>query len=64
MVRDAIPKPQPLAGGEFATIRLRLLKVAVRIRETASRIGRAFASNCPDADLFRGLVGVLITRPT
>ena len=64
LVRDAIPKPQPLAGGEFATIRLRLLKVAVRIRETASRIRLAFASNCPDADLFRGLLGVLITRPT
>lgn len=64
MVRDAIPKPQPLASGEFATIRLRLLKVAVRIRETASRVRLAFASNCPDADLFRGLVGVLITRPT
>ncbi len=64
MVRDAIPKPQPLARGEFATIRLRLLKIAVRIRETASRVRLAFASNCPDADLFRGLVGVLITRPT
>ena len=64
MVRDAIPKPQPLASGEFAAIRLRLLKVAVRIRETASRVRLAFASNCPDADLFRGLVGRLITRPT
>ena len=63
MVRDAIPKPQPLASGEFATIRLRLLKVAVRIRETASRIRLAFASNCPDADLFRGLAGALITHP-
>lgn len=64
MVRDAIPKPQPLANGEFATIRLRLLKVAVRIKETASRVRLAFASNCPDADLFRSLAGVLITRPT
>jgi hypothetical protein len=63
-VRDAIPRPQPLASGEFSTIRLRLLKIAVRIRETASRVRLAFASNCPDAALFRGLVGTLILRPT
>ena len=63
-IRDAIPRPQPLASGEFSTIRLRLLKIAVRIKETASRVRLAFASNCPDASLFRGLVGTLILRPT
>jgi hypothetical protein len=63
-VRDTIPKPQPLASGEFSTIRLRLLKVAVRIKETASRVRLAFAANCPDAELFRDLVGALILRPT
>jgi hypothetical protein len=63
-VREAIPRPQPLASGEFSTIRLRLLKVAVRIKETASRIKLAFAANCPDAALFRGLIGALIQRPT
>ena len=63
-VRDAIPRPQKLASGEFSTIRLRLLKIAVRIKETASRVSLAFASNCPDAALFRGLVGALILRPT
>jgi len=63
-VRDAIPRPQPLASGEFSTIRLRLLKIAVRVKETASRVRLAFASNCPDAALFRGLVGTLILRPT
>ncbi len=63
-IRDAIPQPQSLANGEFSTIRLRLLKIAVRIKETASRISLAFASNCPDAALFRGLVGTLILRPT
>jgi hypothetical protein len=46
-VRDAIPKPQALANGEFSTIRLRLLKIAVRIKETASRIKLSFAANCP-----------------
>ena len=44
-----------MASGEFSTIRLRLLKIAVRIRETASRIRLAFAANCPDAALFREL---------
>src|SRR5271167_4180848 len=63
-VRDEIPRSQPLASGEFSTIRLRLLKIAVRIKETASRIKLAFAANCPDAALFRGLVGALILRPT
>ena len=63
-LRDAIPQPQPLARGEFSTIRLRLLKIAVRIKETASRVSLAFAANCPDAALFRGLVGTLILRPT
>ena len=64
MVRNAIPKPQPLATSEFSTIRLRLLKIAVRIKETTSRIRLAFAANCPDATLFRGLIGALIPRPT
>ena len=63
-IRNAIPRPQPLASGEFATIRLRLLKIAVRIRETASRVRLAFAANCADAALFHGLVGTLILRPT
>jgi len=63
-LRHAIPRPQQLASAEFSTIRLRLLKIAVRIKETASRIRLAFAANCPDAALFRGLVGALIPRPT
>jgi len=64
MVRNAIPKPQPLASSEFSTIRLRLLKIAVRVKETTSRVRLAFAANCPDAELFRGLLGTLILRPT
>ena len=55
-VRDAIPKIQDLARAEFKTIRLRLLKIATRIMETKSRIRVAFATACPDAELFRGLV--------
>jgi hypothetical protein len=60
---SVIPPSQPLASGAFPTIRLRLLKIAVRIKETMNRIRLAFASNCPDAALFRGLVGTLVLRP-
>jgi hypothetical protein len=63
-IQDAIPSEHPLARAEFSTIRLRLLKVAVRVRETASRVRLAFAANCPDAGLFRRLVGSLAPRPT
>jgi hypothetical protein len=52
-VREAIPKPQPLAVAEFATLRARLLKIAARITETATRVRIAFAAACPEADLFR-----------
>ena len=54
-VRNAIPKAQPLALAEFATLRARLLKIAARITETASRVRIAFAAACPEADLFRRL---------
>ena len=36
-VRDAIPKQCDLAKAEFATLRLRLLKIAARVIETANR---------------------------
>ena len=52
-VRDACPAPHPLAVAEFATIRVRLLKIAARITETATRVRIALASACPDAALFR-----------
>ena len=63
-VQDAVPVQQPLARGDFNSLRLRLLKVAVRVKETASRVRLAFTAGCPDKVLFRGLVGTLILRPT
>ena len=59
-VRHAIPKVRELATAEFATLRLRLLKIAARVIETASRIRLAFAAACPEADLFRSLPGALL----
>ena len=55
-VRDAIPRPQPLACAEFTTLRMRLVKIGARISETFSRVRIAFAAACPEAELFRGLV--------
>jgi hypothetical protein len=54
-VRDAVPSPQPLATAEFSTWRLRLIKIAARITETATRVRVAFAAACPEAELFRGI---------
>src|SRR5689334_1856988 len=54
-LRDAIPNPQSLAQAEFSTLRARLLKVAARITETATRVRIAFAACCPEAVLFRGI---------
>jgi len=59
-VRDAIPNVRDLAKAEFATLRLRLIKIAARVIETASRVRIAFAACCPEADLFRGLPGALM----
>jgi hypothetical protein len=42
-----------LRNAEFNTLRLRLVKVAARIGETAHRV--RIASACPDATLFRDI---------
>lgn len=60
-LRDAIPAANPLAKAEFATLRLRLLKVAARVVETLARVRVFLASACPDAVLFRHLAGRLAT---
>jgi len=58
-LRDAIPAASPLAKAEFATLRLRLIKIGARVVEKAARIRIHFASACPDAALFRMLAGRL-----
>ena len=56
-VRDAIPKVRELATAEFATLRLRLLKIAARVVETASprapRLRRCMPGSRPDPLLTR-----------
>ncbi|NGM37992.1 MULTISPECIES: IS1380 family transposase [Methylobacterium] len=62
-VRDAVPNAHRLAKAEFATLRLRLLKLGARIRETATRVRLAFAAACPEADLLRHLIVALAPAP-
>ena len=59
-MRDAIPKVRDLARAEFATLRLRLLKIAARVVETRHRVRIAFAAACPEADLVPGLTAILM----
>jgi hypothetical protein len=62
-VRDAVPSAHALSKAEFATLRLRVLKIGARIRETAYRVRIAFAAACPDATLFRHLAIALRPAP-
>jgi len=62
-LRDAIPKLRDLARVEFATLRLRLIKIAVRVKETATRIRLAYAAGCPEADIFIGLAAAFPPKP-
>ena len=54
-MHDELLRRRDLAKAEFTTLRLRLIKIAARVIETASRVRLAFAAACPEADLFRGL---------
>ena len=59
-VRDLVPKSSALANAEFATIRLHLIKLGARVRETRSRVRIAFATASPEAILFRQLAHALV----
>jgi hypothetical protein len=54
-VRDAIPKKEPLAKAEFATIRERLFKIGARVIEHAARIRIHLPTSFPEARLFRAV---------
>ena len=54
-LRDAIPTQHVLARAEFKTLRLRLIKIAARVIETATRVRIAFAASCPEAGLFSAI---------
>jgi Transposase DDE domain group 1 len=57
--RNAIAKRLPLAVAEFATLRLRLIKIAARVIEGTARIHVHLPTACPDHAVFRQLAGRL-----
>jgi hypothetical protein len=52
-LRAAMPATSAWAVAEFATLRLRLIKLAARVIETAARIRIRLPSACPDKAAFR-----------
>ena len=58
-MRKAIPKRSLLSTAEFATIRLRLIKIAARVVESVARIRVYLPTACPDRDVFRAIAGRL-----
>ena len=59
-VRGAIPKARDLATAEFATLRRKLLEIAARVVEIATRVRLAIAAACSEADLFASLPAALM----
>src|SRR4030088_3360126 len=63
-VRSAIPKTNPLAKCEFATIRERLIKIGARVVEHIARIRIQLPTSCPERALFRTVaLGLLRSGP-
>jgi len=56
-LRAAAPKRSGWKTAEFATVRLRLIKLAARVVEGAARIRVWLPTACPDAAIFRLLAG-------
>jgi hypothetical protein len=55
LLRNAIPAASTLKTACFTTLQLRLVKLAARVRETATRVRLAFAAACPDQELITAL---------
>jgi Transposase DDE domain group 1 len=64
LLRDAIPAASTLKTACFTTLQLRLVKLAARVRETATRIRLKFAAACPDQALITALFRHRALRPT
>ena len=62
-LRAAAPKASEWARAEFATLRLRLIKIAARVVEKTARIRVSLPSACPEKRLFALLACRLATRP-
>ena len=63
-MRAAIPRSNPLARGEFTTIRERLIKIGARVIEHLARIRIHLPTSCPEGALFRTVaLGVMPSGP-
>ena len=63
-VRAAIPRTNPLANCEFATLRERLIKIGARVIEHIARIRVQLPTSCPEGALFRAVaLGLLLSGP-
>ena len=63
-VRAAIPRSNPLAKCEFATIRERLIKIGARVIEYLARIRIHLPTSCPEGALFRTVaLGLMPSGP-
>src|ERR1700687_5052491 len=63
-VRAAIPRVNPLASAEFATIRERLIKIGARVIEHLARIRIQLPTSCPEGALFRAVaLGLMPSGP-
>jgi hypothetical protein len=56
-LRVTAPKHSYWRTAEFTTLRLRLIKIAARVIESVARIRVSLPTACPDAAIFRMLVG-------
>jgi hypothetical protein len=63
-VRAAIPKTNPLASCEFATLRERLIKIGARVIEHIARIRVQLPTSCPEGGLYRAVaLGLMRSGP-
>ena len=63
-LRAAIPRTNPLANAEFATIRDRLIKIGARVIEHIARIRVQLPTSCPEGALFRAVaLGLMRSGP-
>jgi Transposase DDE domain group 1 len=60
----SIPRTNPLANCEFATLRERLIKIGARVIEHIARIRVQLPTSCSEGALFRAVaLGLLVERP-
>ncbi len=62
-LRAAAPKASEWARAEFATLRLRLVKIAARVVERATRIRVSLPTACPERAIFALIACRLAPRP-